>query len=135
MCDKRFKTSDFVQKHIFNKHAEELDEKFSKPRFEDMLKDNYLEDPSKFINSFQGPNGGGFNGDGARGGYYGRDRNQGDRRFPASDRRRYDGGGGRDFEGGDRRPRKEYVDFDDPSLNAAVTGNPERQLVSYDDLF
>lgn len=54
MCDKRFKSSEFVNKHIFNKHADELDKKFNKFRFEEMLKENYMNDPNKFINSYTG---------------------------------------------------------------------------------
>jgi len=39
-----------VNKHIFNKHEEVLDEKFNKVRFEQMLKENYFNDPRKLIN-------------------------------------------------------------------------------------
>lgn len=52
MCQKRFKSPEFVQKHIFNKHAEELDEKFNKSIFEKMLKENYMNDPNKFTSSY-----------------------------------------------------------------------------------
>lgn len=130
LCDKRFKTSDFVQKHIFNKHAEDLDRRFNQMRFDEMLKENYMEDPHKFINTFSLSGYGGYGQGEGRGGY-GRDRG-GDRRFGAADRRRYDR---QDFEGGERRPRKDYVDYDDPTTFAATAGNPDRQLVNYDDLF
>lgn len=141
MCEKRFKTPDFVQKHIFNKHEGELDEKFNKLRFEDMLKENYMEDPNKFISSYS--SGGGYGGRG--GDYGGRGGSAADnRRFGGGDyggnRRRYEGG--RDYDrGGDgdhRRGgnRKEYIDYDDPNQTAAKAGgNPDRQIVSYDDLF
>ncbi len=52
LCEKRFKSPEFVQKHIFNKHGEELDKKFNKSRFEEMLKENYLNDPHRFVNSY-----------------------------------------------------------------------------------
>jgi len=48
MCDKKFKSPDFVQKHIFNKHDDELDQKFKHHRFEDMMKENYLNDPGRY---------------------------------------------------------------------------------------
>lgn len=50
ICDKRFKSSDFVHKHIFNKHEQNLDEKFNKIRFDILIKENYLNDPHKIIN-------------------------------------------------------------------------------------
>jgi len=34
ICEKKFKSTEFVNKHIFNKHEEVLDEKFNKVRFE-----------------------------------------------------------------------------------------------------
>jgi hypothetical protein len=74
MCEKRFKTSEFVNKHIFNKHGEDLDKKFNEARFEDMLKENYLEDPNKFINTFNSTGGGVGGGYGYGYGGYGRDR-------------------------------------------------------------
>lgn len=129
MCEKRFKTSVFVQKHIFNKHNEELDKKFNKLRFEDMLKENYMEDPNKFINTYSNLSGG-------RGDRYG-GHSAADRRAGGGDyRRRYDNDkGDGDYRRGGGGPRKEYVDYDDPNAAAAKTNNPERQLVSYDDLF
>lgn len=50
LCDKKFKTSDFVIKHILNKHADILDQKFNKHRYADMMKENYLNDPRKMVN-------------------------------------------------------------------------------------
>ncbi len=49
-CQKRFKTTEFVHKHIFNKHGDLLDEKFNKVRFEAMFRENYFNDPRKMIN-------------------------------------------------------------------------------------
>lgn len=105
ICDKRFKTPEFVHKHTFNKHKEKLDEKFNKIRFEDMFRENYMNDPHKFINTPSSNSmGGGYGGHGGyrdnRGGY----------------RRRYDnfGGGHYDREK-DERKKREYVDYDDPS--------------------
>jgi hypothetical protein len=45
-----FKGAEFVVKHIYNKHAEELDKKFNEARFKEMMRDNYMNDPNKFIN-------------------------------------------------------------------------------------
>lgn len=45
-----FKGPEFVNKHIFTKHEQTLTEKFNKIRFDDMLKENYLNDPNKFVN-------------------------------------------------------------------------------------
>ena len=42
----------------------------------------------------------------------------------------YRGRGG--YEGGERRP---YHDYDDPSKYQQLQQNPDRQIVSYDDLF
>jgi hypothetical protein len=50
VCDKMFKGPEFVNKHIFTKHEQTLSEKFNKIRFDDMLKENYLNDPNKFVN-------------------------------------------------------------------------------------
>jgi hypothetical protein len=48
-CDKLFKGGEFVLKHIFNKHLEELDKKFNETRFRELMKENYMNDPNKFI--------------------------------------------------------------------------------------
>ena len=93
MCDKKFKTPDFVHKHIFNKHADELDQKFKHHRFEDLMKENFFNDPSRLQYTL--------------GGYASRD---GYRR----DFRR----GPREF-GGEERKRQ-YVDYDDPKTQAAL---------------
>ena len=103
MCDKKFKTPDFVQKHIINKHGEELDLKFKSRRVEDMVKENYLNDPNRFTNSFVPFGSSGY-----------RDRRGGGRSYRE----------GHDDRGGERR-RKEYVDYDDPKVNASKI-NPER---------
>lgn len=115
MCEKRFKSPEFVHKHIFNKHGEELDKKFNQHRFDAMLKENYMNDPNKFIHTYQSSSY-------SQGGYN-RDRRDYRRRDYHSYR-----------EGGDDRRRKEYIDYDDPNTHASKM-NPERQLVSYDDLF
>jgi len=49
-CNKRFKSAEFVHKHIHNKHADVLDKKFNSTRFEDMFRENYFNDPKKIIN-------------------------------------------------------------------------------------
>jgi hypothetical protein len=48
MCEKKFKSPEFVQKHILNKHGDELDQKFNNHRFEEMIKENYLNDGNRF---------------------------------------------------------------------------------------
>lgn len=50
MCDKRFKSQEFVQKHVLNKHDDELDKKFNLARFQSMMLESYMADPHKFIN-------------------------------------------------------------------------------------
>ena len=49
-CLKKFKSAEFVHKHIHNKHADVLDEKFNKRRFREMFRENYFKDPKKLIN-------------------------------------------------------------------------------------
>ena len=133
VCDKKFKTTEFVQKHIANKHADTLDAKFNKFRFEQMFKEAYMNDPRKLINQpgfqFGQPQGGGgfVREGGFRGGYQGR----------GGFRRGDDG-----REGGDQGGRpphfnsnRRYVDYDDPQKYQSNLHNPERQIVSYDDLF
>jgi hypothetical protein len=111
-----------VHKHIFNKHPDVLESRFNKVRFEELFKENYMSDPNKLVNQV---NTGGYGGGGYGGGY---NRKGGDYR------------GGRQYERYDKdredRKRKEYIDYDDPSIATKNnTNNPERQLVSYDDLF
>ena len=129
MCQKRFKSTEFVNKHIFNKHEDVLRQKFNKSRFDDMLKENYTNDPNKFTNNYVGGSGMGGSSSYQSGGGYG-NRSGHDRRGGDHYRGgRYGGdhGGNRYDRGGDRddRRRKEYIDYDDPSLNAKVA-NPER---------
>ncbi len=70
-----------------------------------MIKENYLNDPNRFTNSFVSS-------------------------YSSSYKDRRSGGNGRSYRdghddrGGDRR-RKEYVDYDDPKVNAQKI-NPER---------
>ena len=52
ICEKKFKTQDFVHKHIFNKHPDVLDDRFNKARFENMMKENYIADPRKLTMAF-----------------------------------------------------------------------------------
>ena len=81
-----------------------------------MMRENYMNDPNKFINqpNFQSH-------------YGGRDR-----RYQNDNRGRREGGGHwRDRE----ERKKEYIDYDDPSNASKSVQNPERQIVSYDDLF
>lgn len=82
-----------------------------------MIKDNYMNDPRKLVNTPSFQAGGAQGRDGAfRGGYQGGAR----------------GGfrGGRD----NRDGSKPYIDHDDPTRYQQLS-NPERQIVSYDDLF
>ncbi len=48
-CFKKFKTPEFVHKHIFNKHADYLDDKFNQQKLEVLFKKNYFSDPRKMI--------------------------------------------------------------------------------------
>ncbi len=48
-CGKRFKSPEFVHKHIFNKHADVLNDKFNKQNLRDLFKNNYFNDPRKMI--------------------------------------------------------------------------------------
>lgn len=102
-CEKKFKTAEFVHKHFFNKHEDVLDQRFNKRRFEMMIKENYLNDPRKLVNT---PSFGGAQGRDFRGGY---------------------GSGGRGgFRGGrDNRDGRGYIDHDDPMRNQQLQ-NPER---------
>lgn len=50
ICDKLFKGPEFVHKHVLIKHAEGLYKKFNKVRFDELLKESYMNDPNKFIN-------------------------------------------------------------------------------------
>jgi hypothetical protein len=111
ICEKRFKTIEFVNKHIFNKH----EEKFAK-FYSSIAKHNYMSDPNKLVNQPY------FNESRNQGGY--RDRRHGDYRS------RYDNNRGYDKDREDKK-RETYVDHDDPSKHA----NSERKMVSYDDLF
>jgi hypothetical protein len=49
-CLKKFKTSEFVHKHIHNKHADILDKKFNEIRFDEMFRESYFNDPKKLTN-------------------------------------------------------------------------------------
>lgn len=84
-----------------------------------MMQENYHNDPKKMINQpglVGGPTNlgrennfrGGFQDRGGRGGFRGR---------------------------GDRDNGRPYHDYDDPSRYQAQIQNPDRQIVSYDDLF
>lgn len=97
LCDKLFKGPEFVHKHIFNKHEDSLNEKFNKVRYDELMKENYLSDPNKIINQ---P---------GSGSYY----DSGRRDYRRNDYYKSRGHWDRD----DRRPQKEYVDYDDPSRN------------------
>ena len=83
-----------------------------------MFRENYFNDPRKMIN--QPGTGMGHQGHMSRGGP------GGNRGFRGG---RYEDGG----RGGADRGR--YVDYDDPARYKEVQQNPERQIVSYDDLF
>ena len=105
-----------------------MDSKFNQLRFEQMTKENYLSDPKKLVNQPGGYLGaanfnreGGFN----RGGYQGGRGGRGGNRY--GDR---EGGEGARFQ--NTRP---YTDYDDPARYQNQLQNPERQIVSYDDLF
>ncbi len=45
------------------------------------------------------------------------------------------GRGGYEDRGGDQPRGGRYVDYDDPARNKEMQQNPDRQMVSYDDLF
>jgi hypothetical protein len=47
ICDKFFKDADFVFKHIKNKHADVLNEKFNFDHFKTISRDNYLQDQNR----------------------------------------------------------------------------------------
>lgn len=47
ICEKFFKDADFVFKHIKNKHADVLNEKFNFEHFKTMSRDNYLQDQNR----------------------------------------------------------------------------------------
>ncbi len=126
ICDKRFKTPEFVHKHIFNKHKDKLDEKFNKIRFDQMFRENYIDDPNKLINTPMPSHGGG-----GYGGYHG----GGGYRDRGGYRKRYEGGGSHFDRDRDERKKRDYIDYDDPQRYQQQHQNPERQLVSYDDLF
>lgn len=83
-----------------------------------MLKENYMEDPNKFINTFS-------NLGGSRGDRYGN--SAADRRAGGDygNRRRYGDDRGDEYRRGGGGHRKEYVDYDDPNA-AAAKANPER---------
>jgi len=123
ICDKLFRAPHYVEKHILNKHDTKVYKKIDQRRFEELLFENYMKDPNKFINQPSNPNFqniGGF-----RRGTFNR-RGISDRKY--DDYRRK----GR----GDRNPdqqenKREYIDYDDPNQNK----KSERQLVNYDDLF
>ena len=46
ICDKNFKAPEFVLKHIKNRHAADLKEKFNIKYFSTLARDNYLQDPN-----------------------------------------------------------------------------------------
>lgn len=93
-----------------------------------MFKENYLNDPRKLINQptypSTGSGPGGFN---REGGYRGGYQQSGSR---GGYRRNEEGG-----ENGGRQPNKKYFDYDDPQKYLQQQQNPDRQIVSYDDLF
>jgi hypothetical protein len=47
ICEKFFKDGDFVAKHIKNKHADVLSEKFDAEHFRTIARDNYLQDNNR----------------------------------------------------------------------------------------
>jgi hypothetical protein len=47
LCQKAFKSPDFVVKHIKNKHDDRLNEKFNYVYFRGQARDNYLDDPNR----------------------------------------------------------------------------------------
>jgi len=107
VCNKPFVGSEFVLKHLKNKHEEvvraELFRKLNKGlSMEDLMKEAYLQDPLKMLNQPSGT--------------------RPKRVF--QDRKQRE----------ERRPRQEYVDYDDPKIREKELGR-DRQLVSYDDLF
>lgn len=55
ICDKLFRAPHYVEKHILNKHEEKVFKKVDEKRFEELLFDNYMKDPNKFINQPSNP--------------------------------------------------------------------------------
>ena len=50
LCNKAFKSPEFVVKHIKNKHDDRLNEKFNYVYFRGQARDNYLDDPNRISN-------------------------------------------------------------------------------------
>jgi hypothetical protein len=71
LCEKNFKGSHFVEKHITVKHEETIQAKI-KSRFKEMVLENYLADPQKLVNQPEGHTHyrRNFNRGRGRGGYY-----------------------------------------------------------------
>ena len=55
ICDKLFRAPHYVEKHLLNKHDDEVYKKVDQKRFEELLFENYMNDPNKFINQPTNP--------------------------------------------------------------------------------
>lgn len=159
LCDKKFKSIEFVVTHIKNKHTDKIDETYKNPSTKEWfektfqkemkksMKNNYYTDPNKLMNQagrkyypyetsyYTGNQDWRADGQaGARGGEPTMGRNSKSSRgnFGGGGRGRQDGG----FRGGYKN-HKEYVDYDDPSENAKNRRkkDDDRDLVDYSDLF
>lgn len=123
ICEKFFKDADFVAKHIKNKHADVLSEKFDLEHFRTIARDNYLQDQNR-ISYAQPKDGndyvprepsmrgrGGFQQRGGRGG------------FGRHEHRDWNAGHENEMviESGMNRPIEEYQDLDDPQFATSST--------------
>lgn len=126
ICDKLFRAPHYVEKHIVNKHHDKVETKVDSKRFDELLFNNFIKNPSKFTSSYLLDHYfilNEFNNFRSRGTFQPR-RPGGYRHQRMDDRRRP----GRYNE---HRERREYIDYDDPNQNK----KNERQLTNYDELF
>ena len=137
ICGKKFKSEEYVIKHINNKHQDHVDETYERESTKDWLKrtiqqklkkdtkQNYFNDENKLMNQpgrkYHSNESSYYHqredqqGSAGKGGYKGRS------------------GGHRGSRGG----YKTYIDYDDPKMNENTNRAKEadRQLVDYSDLF
>ena len=53
ICDKLFRAPHYVEKHILNKHENKVYDKVDKKRFDELLFDNFIKNPSKFFQNYK----------------------------------------------------------------------------------
>lgn len=51
ICDKLFRAPHYVEKHILNKHESKLYSKVDKSRFDELMFENFIKNPSKRLSS------------------------------------------------------------------------------------